>query len=370
MKVLHLFNEINFSGAEIMYANAASLFQSKGIQMLAFSTGKNYGNFVEQFEKNNIKTYHKPISSSKIISPSTILYYFRFYKFLKREKITVLHIHRNDLYMVALCSKIAGVRTIKTMHNVFKNRRATYFFGYLQRTIARNFLKVVSQSIGKSVYENELFYYKNPTILINNWYDFRRFYKAKDDYERKLGRNKLKIKEGAFVIISIGNCTEIKNHSDIIRALSIVNKKFDCIYLHLGTGACEVSERKIAVEMGLEKSIRFFGNQIDVRDYLIASDIYIMPSKFEGLSISCIEAMACGLPSILYNSPGLRDMITNDDNGFLIEPDYNLLADKIIQFQQNPALIMEKGNNANKHVLLHYFLSKNVDEIIKLYHNE
>ena len=121
--------------------------------------------------------------------------------------------------------------------------------------------------------------------------------------------------------------------------------------------------------MGLEENIRFLGNQVNVRDYLIASDIYIMPSKFEGLSISCIEAMACGLPSILYNSPGLRDMITNDDNGFLIEPDYNLLADKIIQFQQNPALIMEKGNNANKHVLLHYFLSKNVDEIIKLYHN-
>ena len=247
MKVLHLFNEINFSGAEIMYANAASLFQSKGIQMVAFSTGKNYGSFVSEFEKNNIKTYHKHISSSKIISPSCILYYFRFYKFLKREEITVLHIHRNDLYLVALCSKIAGVRTIKTMHSVFKNRRSTYIFGYLQRMIARDFLKVFSQSIGKSVYENELFYYKNPTILINNWYDFRRFYKAKDDNERKLSRNKLAIKEDTFVIISVGNCTENKNHSDIIRALSIVNKKFDCIYLHLGTGACEVSERKIAI---------------------------------------------------------------------------------------------------------------------------
>lgn len=369
MKVLHLFNEINFSGAEIMYANAAPLFQSQGIEMLAFSTGKNYGDFVAQFEKNNIKTFHKPIGNAKIISLKSIQYYFRFYKFLKNEEIDVLHIHRNNLYIASICSRLAGVRTIKTMHNVFKNRKITYPFGYLHRMIARKFLNVTTQSISKSVYENELLYYKNPSKLINNWYDCNHFFKAQDNLEKKLFRNKIGISESAFVIISVGMCTEIKNHSEIIKSLSIVNQKIDCLYLHLGTGCTESLERELTNETGLNEKILFLGNRINVRDYLIASDIFIMPSKFEGLGNACIEAMACGLPSILYDVPGLRDLITNADNGFLIESDYNLLAEKIIQFYDNPSLAKEKGNSANRHVLQYYSVNKNVEEIIKLYNN-
>ena len=79
MKVLHLFNEINFSGAEKMYASAAYAFQKRGCEILAFSTGKNIGTYVVDFEKNGICVYHYPICNSFKWRAKSFLYYFKFY---------------------------------------------------------------------------------------------------------------------------------------------------------------------------------------------------------------------------------------------------------------------------------------------------
>jgi glycosyltransferase involved in cell wall biosynthesis len=369
MKVLHLFNEINYSGAELMYANAAPIFQANRIEMLAISTGINLGNFAEVFEQKNIKTYHWPIHSQANSLFKKIKYYSNFYKFIKEQKIDVLHIHRSNLYIAAFCSRLAGIRTIKTIHNVFKNRKLTYPYGYIQRLIARKLLNVTFQTIGQSVYENELNYYHNPSVRINNWFDQNRFYSIKNENEKQELRQKLNIKSDAFVIISVGGCSEIKNHSDILRAMAQLQKKSNFLYIHLGTGKIEEDEKNLALELGIQNMIQFLGNQNTVRDFLIASDVYVMTSKFEGLSIAGIEAMACGLPSILYNSPGLRDLIDKDDNGFLIAPDYQILATKIIEFQKNPELIRKKGQSAVEFVNRNFSMESNVLKIIKLYSN-
>ena len=369
MKVLHLFNEIKFSGAELMYANASLVFQSNGIEMLAFSTGNSLGDFASEFERNNIKTYHRPIKPGIHFSFATLRYYWNFYKFLKSEKIDVLHFHRSDLYMVALCARLAGVRTIKTMHSVFKNRKFTYPYGYFQRLVARKILNVTFHTIRKSVYENELHYYKNPSVRVNNWFDSSRFFEPKNEKERQTIREKLGLKQSTFIIVSVGACSHNKNHSEIIKALAILDKKLELQYLHLGTGTTESQEKELAIELGVTDKIRFLGNVKNVQDYLVAADVYVMPSKFEGLGNACLEAMACGKPLILYNSPGLRDLIDNDDNGFLIEWDYKNLTEKISIYMQNPELIKIKGKAASDFVNKHHSMENNVLKIISLYKN-
>src|SRR6202000_592162 len=111
----------------------------------------------------------------------------------------------------------------------------------------------------------------------------------------------------------------------------------NCFYLHLGSGKTEMEEKQLADSLQLTGSVSFAGNKLNVREYIVASDVFVMPSRCEGLSIASIEAMACGIPGILYNSPGLVDMIKNDDNGFLVEPDPANIAGKIIVFMDNPA---------------------------------
>jgi len=368
MRVLHVFNEIKYSGAEIMYANAAPLFQKKGINMVALSTGVNVGDFSLQFDKANIQIMHKPLCNG-IFNP---LFLFRYFKevrdLIQNENIDVIHIHRSSYYsLFSLVGFIEGIRCVRTIHNVFKNRKITWFKAVLERLICRKVFGLVFHSIGESVYQNELKYYKNPSIKINNWYDATKFYPSVSDDERRIVRETLNISDKDLVVISTGGCSHVKNHHDIIRALEITNKKVSCIYIHLGTGNTENEEIELAKSLGVYNSIRFLGNKTDVRNYLIASDVYLMPSVYEGLGNAALEAMACGITSILYNVPGLKDLINNDDNGFIIDPDYHTLAEMIIFCRTNQETSKLKGTAALKYIEQNYSIFNGVEAIVELY---
>jgi len=370
MHVLHIFNEINFSGAEMMYANAAGLFQEKGIKMTAMGTGMNSGNFVQQFEKAGVTIIQRPFPKG-FKTPLFVVRYMRaLYRYIKKEEVEVLHVHRSDVFLYfSIAAALAGKKTIMTPHNVFRNRVFTWPKAWLERMSARRLFRTTFQTIGESVYNNELNYYKNPSVRINNWYNAARFFPALQG-EKALSRSRLGIANDAFVVVSTGSCSEVKNHGDIIKAVALVNKEFSCIYLHLGSGHLEADEKILAEKLNAAGNIRFLGNKENVRDYLIASDVFVMPSRFEGLSIAAIEAMACALPSILYNSPGLTDLIKDDDNGFLIEHDPALIAEKIVLLKNNPAMAAQKGKNAFDFVSTNFDMTTSVDQIIRLYGNK
>ena len=226
MRVLHIFNEINFSGAEIMYADAAPVFQQHGFDLFAISTGSNFGNFTSQFEKAGIKIFHRPFNV-KSLNPFYIYSYFKdFIAFITANDINVIHIHRSNVFwFFSGCGYITGKKTIMTLHNVFKAGKYTWLKHYLTRYTARKLFNLTFQSIGKSVYLNELNYFKNSTVLVNNWYNDVKFFPATNSTEKSVLRKQYKISESAFVIISIGRCTEIKNHTDILKALAIIDKE-------------------------------------------------------------------------------------------------------------------------------------------------
>lgn len=370
IKVAHLFNEINFSGAEIMYAQAAPLFQKQGFELIAVSTGAGKGNYVQQYEQANYTIYHKPISALSIRTiPQFILYYVNFYRFLKKEQIEIMHIHRSSLVFIAVIAWLAKVRCIKTQHNTFKNRWFTLPYAIFWRFMLRNLFNVTFQTIGESVYRNELNYYKNPSTRINNWFDKQKFYPAESDEEKSQLRNQFDIPQDAFVIISVGGCSQVKNHHDIIKALSLVKDDINIVYLHLGQGGTEREEKQLAADLGVSDNIQFLGNKDNVRDYLVAADLFVMTSKFEGLGNVALEAMACQLPCILYDVTGLRDLIKEDDNGFLIHSDYKLLAKNIIHIQKDKSISQEKAKQALNSVNRDYSISVSVEKMIDLYKN-
>lgn len=367
MKVLHVFYELKFSGAEIMYYTAAPIFKDQGVEMVVLSTGPNLGEFASQFQSLAIDVYHKPLENGKN-NPMFLFKYFReVLRFIRDQNVNVIHIHRSPYYIFfSLIGFILNIRTVRTVHNVFRNRFLTRPKAIVERFIARKLFGIKFQTIGESVYSHELTYYKNPSIRVNNWYSSEKFYPLSINETKQSKRVEIGIPPDSYVIISTGGCSSIKNHHDIIRALAIVNKRIKCIYLHLGSGKTENEEIMLSKELGVYDDIRFLSNKTNVRDYLVSSDIFVMTSKFEGLSIASIEAMACGLPSILYNSPGLRDLISNDDNGFLINPSYKLLADKILYLYDHPTVAEKFGTAARSYVGENYSIEQGASKILQL----
>lgn len=363
MKVLHILNELKYSGAEIMYVDAARYFQESGCELSVVATADNLGSYSYAFKDAGYDVIHLPYPAGL---SRRIKYCKHFIRLLKEQNIDIVHIHAHRMmWTISMCSWIAGRKSVYTFHNVFHSSWYSYLKNYLKRKTAKHVFGCTFHTISDSVYENEKTVYHNDTVKIYNWYGDTRFYPAEEG-EKSSFRKELSIPEDNLVLISIGGCSHVKRHSDVIKAINELSGKCENItYIHLGEGKTLDEESKLAEELNVP--VNFYGNQSDVRRFLIASDIYLMPSKHEGLSITAIEALACGVPSILYDVPGLRDFNYESKCSMLIPEDYRELANAIMELKNNPVLQEEITANAVKFVNEKFSLKKNAKKIYDLY---
>lgn len=302
VKILHILNEIRPSGAEVMIKTASPFWAQHGIELHALSTGNVPGSYASSFETAGITVHHIPFANS-------FSFFFRALNLMRSTRFDVIHIHTERAALsYTLLARLAGTRTIfRTIHNNFLFTGATRITRTIRRWIATQ-LGAFHVSISNIVAKNELNRLKNPTYVIYNWYDNKRFYPP-PNLEKKRCRKELGVSENEKIIVSVGNCSKVKNHAVIFEALSCLDSKSaPVLYFHIGEEDAERSEKKLAKKLNIEQQCYFLGKQTDVRSYLWAADVFVMPSLYEGFSIAALEALACNLHLIIANSPGLQEL--------------------------------------------------------------
>lgn len=359
--VLHLFNSIEYSGAEMMLLSSKDLAWQANIEYSYLSTGKFKGKLAEDLTAYDYQVYHLPYSI-------TIKHFFYFYKLLRNKRYDVLHIHKEKAFFYyALIAKIAGVNKLfRTLHSSYRHNK---YKRIVYRFFARVFLKVKFISISESVRENELNNFNNKTILIRNWYDNSRF-NLKVREKKNNYREKFNLSKNVKVILSVGSCIRLKRHEDIIKALSIVKNSFDnFIYIHIGDGPENKNEKDLVQELDLNNYVLFITKSANIEEYYSMADLYLMTSEVEGLGIAAIESMACGLPVILYDVPGLRDLLINKKaKQFLIQASYKELAKKIIEiFKMDEIQLNDIIKTNYDLVSSNYNITSSMKKIISLY---
>ena len=366
MRVLHILDELKFSGAEIMYVAAAKLFQEQGCELYVVNTADALGEYAPFFKEAGYTVLHWPYEHLSLIRK--MVYWNHVIRFIRHHGIDVVHVHRPDMKCpMAYCAWRAGARSIFTYHSEFPSRVITYPYHVLLRYCCKYLFHQVQQTIGDSVYEHELTYFHNKTIKINNWYNSSKYYPAAVDEKRRL-RQQLGIKPETLTVISIGGCSYIKRHEDILQAIAIARHLCpDILYLHLGEGEKTEEERKLCDSLAVCDVTRFLGNQKNVRPYLVASDIYVMTSRNEGMPITAIEAMACGVPSVFYNVQGLRDFNQYGECSILIEENPAKLAEAILALSADLEKQRQLTANAIDFVTKEFDMRKNVRMIFDLY---
>ncbi len=365
MKILHVLNELKFSGAEIMYVDAAPSFQNLGAELYVLNTSENLGEYAPYFEKAGYKVLHWWIQSGLYNN-----WHIRreILTFLYDNKFEVVHVHRSDLaWIFAYCCHVANITCVYTYHSVFSSNWYSYHLHCIKRWMQRTLWKQKQTTISDSVYNNEKDHYKNPTYKIYNWWSSNRFYPAIDT-EKERTRMELNIPKDSLVLISVGRCTKLKRHHDIIKALPLIKTEFpNLIYLHLGQGDTLSEEMDLAKKLDVYNNIRFLGNQNDVRKFLISSDIYVMTSTHEGISLTTIEAMACHIPCVLYNVPGLMDFNSEVETSVSITEDFEILAQSIINLYKDKNKQMFLINNAHQYIYDRFCMENNAKKIFELY---
>ena len=169
-------------------------------------------------------------------------------------------------------------------------------------------------------------------------------------------REELGLSEDTVVCLTAARMEIMKGYQYLLEALKILQTREVWGKLHfvwLGTGTLEHRLRSWAEKMDLKKRVSFLGQRSDVADWLDMADIYILPSQFEGLPVSVLEAMAKGLPVLATAVSGTPEAL--GDTGRLL-PDPNCdrqalieaLASTIESVALNPELRREAGELCRK----------------------
>jgi glycosyltransferase involved in cell wall biosynthesis len=180
-------------------------------------------------------------------------------------------------------------------------------------------------------------------------------------------RNKLGITDKRTIIYT-GRLSPEKGVDFLIRGFSKLDKNLNCQMIIIADGPERKSIVQLVDQYQLSKSVILLKGVDEVADYLNASNIFVLPSRFEGLSNSLLEAMACGLPVISTMVGGSIDIIEDGINGLLIDVDNEeQLIQAMTHILNDSTMAATMGRNARKVIEKYYALDKIADRYISLY---
>lgn len=180
-----------------------------------------------------------------------------------------------------------------------------------------------------------------------------------------------KIVQNVVQLIFTGRLHTQKGLDVLLQAFSqVVKQKPEiCWKLSLvGTGPLRSQLENMAYQLEIEQEVEFVGPVDDVTPYLAKADIFVLPSRSEGMSNALLEAMACALPCIATRISGNVDLIKESQNGILVPcEDTQALASAIIALAIDNKLRSDLGCAARQTVETQYSLDSVADHYIKLY---
>ncbi|WP_455642989.1 glycosyltransferase [Parabacteroides sp.] len=179
-------------------------------------------------------------------------------------------------------------------------------------------------------------------------------------------RKEFSLRRNDKFVVSIGELDDNKNHITVIRALAKIGHK-DFKYVVCGVGPNKKILLSEAANLGLKNNVVLAGYRLDIPDILNAADIFVFPSFHEGMPVSALEAMACGLPVICSEIRGNVDIIKDGDNGYLFIPtDVDTLSLKL-SFLMDDGQKRESMGQKNKNIVKVFSLEAVTEELKRLY---
>jgi glycosyltransferase involved in cell wall biosynthesis len=293
IRVLHVLDELRRSGAELRILRAAPLLRAAGVTTSVVATGREVGTHASAFHDADVDVHHLVYRPR----PGYLIELAR----LVRAHADIVQFHTERAFIFSeLTCRLVGVQVVHAPCSIIRIGGAWRWRRVAQRWLARRCgIQMVATS--DSVAANEAEWFHNPTRLVRN-------YLATDAFTPTSApevRAALGLPADTPVVISVGNCHEVKNHPAILAALARVPG--DWRYLHVGEEPDE-TERRIASSFGIAERCRFLGVRDDVAELLRAADVFVMTSHVEGLGVAALEAAACGLVLVLSDVAGLRDL--------------------------------------------------------------
>jgi glycosyltransferase involved in cell wall biosynthesis len=174
--------------------------------------------------------------------------------------------------------------------------------------------------------------------------------------------------DGKTVVTTIARLAEHKGHRYLIQAAQVLKHLPQICFLIVGKGPLEASLKQEIREAGMEDRFLLISFRTDISYILSKTSIFVLPSTFEGLPLTILEAMAAAKPVIASDISGIPEEVIDGITGILVPSgDPGSLAHAINDLASNPHKRKHMGEQGKRRVNEHFTLPRMVSETEQLY---
>lgn len=291
MKILHVITSLSTGGAEHLMVDLLPRLKKLGndVELAVFDSKKTF--FYHQLIQSGIKI-HDFSNTESVYSFKHIL---RLKKLMK--DFDIVHTHNTACQMFAVLGKTKDNKLVTTEHSTSTRRRNYRIFHYIDKWMYSKYDKIIC--IAKPSEESLRSYIGNnyPIETICNGIDVNRFANA-SKIDLGLGDSK--------IITMVAGFRYEKDQPTLIRAMIHLPEDFHLVLV--GDGEKRTELELLIAELGLQNRVHLLGLRNDVPQILKSSDVIVMSSHREGLSLSNVEGMSSGNPFVASDVEGLREV--------------------------------------------------------------
>lgn len=367
-KILMVHNYSSWGGNLATVLTLCAELPSRGFDVaLAAPEGQPY---LSRFRDAGVPIFDAEIKSKYDVAASG-----RYAALVRREGFDVVHTHtRRADFVAARGGRRAGAVVVSTQHGQINLDRHTleekrdlaarFYCFCLRRYFDRHV--AVSAEIAAEL-RNRCRVDGAKVINIPNGIDAAPFIRAAGD--RLSFRHEIGAPRWALVATVVASL-DSKGHDELLEAVAAVAREgFDLRLAVVGEGHWgEPLITKRAEELGIANRVHVLGFRDDVPRVLAGSDLFVLPTPSEGLSIAIMEAMAAGLPVVATAVGGNPELVEPGITGLLVPAgDAGALAAALREIAGDPGRRREMGRAARSRVVLDYTAEKMADRYAALY---
>lgn len=288
--------------------------------------------------------------------------------FLRRKiaacEVDVVHSHnyKSNLYGCA-AAKRAGVPIVATCHTWTGEALRLAIYGAIDRWFLRGFAAVVGVSGAVLDQLRRSGVREDRLLRIANGIDTDRFWPAARALEHPMGA------VHTVLVGCAGRLTYQKGFDLLLRAAAeVVSQSPNVSFAIAGDGEEREKLNRLACSLGIESKIHFLGPVREMASFYHSLDIFVMPSRYEGMPMALLEAMASQQPIVAARVGQVPDLIEDGETGLLIRPDEpGELADAILRLVRNPDLASRMARRAHARVVERYSSQAMADRYLEVY---
>jgi glycosyltransferase involved in cell wall biosynthesis len=287
-------------------------------------------------------------------------------RLIATRQVDVLHCHHYSPYVYGLlASKIRPARVVYTEHGRLSDAAPSRKRQLVNPMLTRLGGRVFSVSGALKEHMAAEGFPRRSVDVVYNGVDPGR---PVSEDDRSDARRSLGLADQDFVIGTAGRLDPVKNLTAMLEACALLRQRYpNTQAVIVGDGAEMSKLQATTAALGITKNVRFTGYRADVRALMPAFDVYLNCSSYEGISLTILEAMACGLPVIASPVGGNPEVVLEGETGLLIQPAPGSIVCACVDLARDEPRRRKMGDAGRRRVEERFSISRMVNEYAGVY---